>query len=97
MLADGALDLDKLTKLTVTTGMSDGSYIAITAEDLEAGDVIWSEERTSTATYTEDDTTTTAFSFGGQSGMMPSGDSGSMQPPSGMSGTSGGGGPMGGN
>ncbi len=100
MLAEGALDLDKLTKLTVTTGMSDGSYIAITAEGLEAGDVIWSEERTSTATYTEDDTTTTAFSFGDQSGMMPSGDSGSMQPPSGMGGTSssgGGGGPMGGN
>ena len=99
-LQEGSLDLDKLTKVTVTTGMSDGSYIVITAEGLAAGDVIWSSERTSTATYTEDDTTTTAFSFGGQSsGMMPSGDSsGNFQPPSGMGGNSGSsGGPMGGN
>ena len=99
MLQEGSLDLDKLTKLTVTTGMSDGSYIVITAEGLAAGDVIWSPERTSTAQYTEDDTTTSTFSFGGQGGMMPSGDSGSFQPPSGMAGNSGnsGGGPMGGN
>lgn len=99
MLQEGSLDLDKLTKLTVTTGMSDGSYIVITAEGLAAGDVIWSPERTSTAQYTEDDTTTSTFSFGGQGGMMPSGDSGSFQPPSGMGGNSGnsGGGPMGGN
>ncbi len=89
MLQEGSLDLDKLTKLTVTTGMSDGSYIVITAEGLAAGDVIWSPERTSTAQYTEDDTTTSSFSFGGQGGMMPSGDSGSFQPPSGMAGQSG--------
>ncbi len=96
-LAQNAIDLDKLTKVTVTTGMSDGSYIAITADSLAAGDVIWVPQRTSTATYTEDDTTTTTtFGFGGQSGMMPSGDSSSFQPPSGMGGNSGGG-PMGGN
>ena len=85
--ADGALNLDKLTKLTVTTGMSDGSYIAITAEDLAAGDVIWVPERTSTATYSANDSSTvTSFSFGGQSGMtMPGSDSG-FQPPSGMGG-----------
>ncbi len=83
-LADGALDLDKLTKITVTTGMSDGSYIAVTAEGLAANDVIWVPERTSTATYSEDDeTTVTSFTMG--SGMtMPSGESGSFQPPSDM-------------
>ena len=83
-LADGALDLDKLTKITVTTGMSDGSYIAVTAEGLAANDVIWVPERTSSATYSEDDeTTVTSFTMG--SGMtMPSGESGSFQPPSGM-------------
>ncbi len=95
-----SLDLDKLTKLTVTTGMSDGSYIAITAESLAAGDVIWVPERTSTATYTESEDTVTTFSFGGG---MSSGQSGDFQMPSGgmSGGQSGGGmsggGPMGGN
>ena len=87
-LADGALDLDKLTKLTVTTGMSDGSYIAVTAEGLAAGDVIWSPERTSTATYSADDATTASSFIMGSSG-MPSGQSGSFQPPSGMGDQSG--------
>ena len=79
--ADGTIDLDKLTKLTVTTGMSDGSYIAITAQGLAAGDVIWVPKRTSSATYSEDeDTTMTSFSMGG--GMvMPSGASGNFQRP----------------
>ena len=101
--AEGQIDLNSLTKLTVTTGMSDGSYIAITAEGLSAGDIVWVPERTSKATYSEDDTsTTTGFSFTGQGGMaVPGGDSGSFQPPSGMGGNSGyggnSGGPMGGN
>ena len=86
MLGDGALDLDKLTKVTVTTGMSDGSYIAITAEGLAAGDVIWVPERTSNATYTADDSTTANY-FMTQGGMtMPSGTSGTFQPPSDMGG-----------
>ena len=80
-LADGALDLDKLTKITVTTGMSDGSYIAITADGLAAGDLIWVPERTSTMTYSEDDSTATTFSMGG--GMMMGGDSSGFTPPSG--------------
>ena len=97
--AEGEIDLNSLTKVTVTTGMSDGSYIAITAEGLAVGDVVWVPERTTKATYTEDDSTTTSgFGFSSQSGMtMPSGDSGSFQPPSGMGGSSTGGGPMGGN
>ena len=82
-LADGALDLDKLTKVTVTTGMSDGSYLAITADGLSADDLIWIPERKSTATYSEDDSTTTSFTMGGQGGMMMGGDSGSFTPPSG--------------
>ena len=81
-LADGALDLDKLTKVTVTTGMSDGSYITITADGLSAGDLIWVPERTSTATYSEDDSTSTTFSMGG-SGMMMGGDSSGFTAPSG--------------
>jgi multidrug efflux pump subunit AcrA (membrane-fusion protein) len=90
MLADGALDLDKLTKLTVTTGMSDGSYIAVTAEGLAAGDVVWVPERTSNATYSSSSTSETAsFTMIGQGGMtVPSGDSG-FEPPSGMGGGQG--------
>jgi len=81
-LADGALDLDKLTKVTVTTGMSDGSYIAITADGIAAGNLIWVPERTSTKTYSEDDSTSTAFSMGG-GGIMMGSDSSGFTPPSG--------------
>jgi len=86
--ADGELDLDKLTKVTVTTGMSDGSNISVTADGLAADDIIWVPERTSTATYSASDTTSdTTFSMGGQSGdfQMPSSmGSGDFQPPSGF-------------
>jgi HlyD family secretion protein len=90
-LADGALDLNSLTKVTVTTGMSDGSYIAVTAEGLATGDVVWVPERTSTATYTADDSTTSSYFMTQGSGMtMPgSSSSGSFQPPSDMGGGSG--------
>ena len=81
-LADGALDLDKLTKITVTTGMSDGSYIAITADGIAAGDLVWVPERTSTKTYSEDESTATTFSMGGGN-MMMGGDSSGFTPPSG--------------
>lgn len=84
-LTESDMNLDKLTKLTVTTGMSDGSYIAITGDGLESGDLIWVPVRTSTATYSEDDSAATTFSFGGQAGMM-GGQSGNFQPPSGMGG-----------
>lgn len=87
-LADGALNLDKLTKVTVTTGMSDGSYIAITADELAAGDVIWVPERTSTATYSADDSTTSSYFMtqGSMTTMPGSSSSGNFQPPSGMNG-----------
>ncbi|MEZ4509010.1 MAG: hypothetical protein R2881_04995 [Eubacteriales bacterium] len=84
-LAESELDLDQLARLTVTTGMSDGSYIAVAGDGLASGDIIWVPERKSTATYSADDSTTTTFSFGAQSGMM--GDqSGNFQPPSDMGG-----------
>ncbi|MDD4312682.1 MAG: HlyD family efflux transporter periplasmic adaptor subunit [Eubacteriales bacterium] len=85
-LSESEIDLDKLTKLSVTTGMSDGSYIVVTTEGLAAGDVIWSPQRTSTAKYTEEESTTTNFSFSGQGGMMGGDQSGSFQPPSNMGG-----------
>lgn len=96
---EGEIDLSALTKCTVTTGMSDGSYLVITADGLSAGDVVWVPERTSRATYTEETTSTsTGFSLGGQGGMaIPGGDGGSFQPPSGMGGNGAYGGPTGGN
>ncbi|MDO4572084.1 MAG: HlyD family efflux transporter periplasmic adaptor subunit [Clostridia bacterium] len=69
-LGEDELDLDTLTKLYVETGMSDGSYIAITAEGLSAGDLIWMPERTTTAVYTEDEDAAASFSFGGMNGGM---------------------------
>ena len=92
-LASGAIDLDALTKVTVTTGMSDGTYIAVTGDGLAAGDLIWMPERTTTSTYSEDDATTTTFSMGGgmSGGQMPGGDFSGGQAPSGgnWSGSSG--------
>jgi HlyD family secretion protein len=84
-VGENEIDLNSLTKVTVTTGMSDGSYIAVTGDGIVAGDLIWVKQVTTTATYSEDDSTTTAFSMGGQSGMM-GGDSSGFTPPSGMSG-----------
>ena len=80
------INLDSLTKATVTTGMSDGSYIAITGDGIAAGDMIWVPQVTTNATYSADDETSTTFSMGGQSGMMMGGDSSGFTPPSGMGG-----------
>lgn len=93
-LSSGAINLDSLTKVTVTTGMSDGTYIAVTGDGLAAGDLIWMPELTTTSTYSEDETTTTTFSMGGMGGQMPGSDfTGGGQMPSGggnWSGSSGG-------
>ena len=85
-VSQSELDLNSLTKVTVTTGMSDGSYITITGDGISAGDLIWVPQVTTTATYSEDEETTTTFSMGGQGGMMGGDSSGSFQPPSGMGG-----------
>lgn len=83
-LSASEIDLDSLTKVTVTTGMSDGSYIAVSGEGLSAGSLIWMPERTTTATYSDDEETTTTFTMGGMSGgQMPTGDFSSGQMPSG--------------
>ena len=82
-VSSGAINLDALTKVTVTTGMSDGTYIAVTGDGLAAGDLIWMPERTTTATYSEDETATTTFSMGGMGGQMPGGDFTGGQMPSG--------------
>ena len=50
---DGELDTADLTKVTVTTGMSDGSYIIIESGNLDEGDLIVSITRTSTQTGTD--------------------------------------------
>jgi len=69
-LTEDEIDLDALTKVTVTTGMSDGSYIAVTGDGLATGDLIWVPDLTTTATYSDDEDTTTTFDFssGGMSG-----------------------------
>lgn len=59
------LDIASLERLTVTTGMSDGSYIAVTAEGLSAGDLIWVPQLATTSVYSSDDSTTAMFSQGG--------------------------------
>ena len=62
-----ALDTDSLTRVSVTTGMSDGSYIAISGEGLAAGDLIWTPVLVTSATYSEDEENVISFnSFGGQ-------------------------------
>lgn len=83
--AEAELDLTKLERVTVTTGMSDGSYITVTG-GLEAGDLVIVPRLTTNSTYTAS-SSSTGFSFGGMGGMggatgsggfsmddMPSGD-----------------------
>ncbi len=50
---DGEIDVTKLTKVTVTEGMSDGSYTMIESGDLAEGDLIVVITRTSTQTGSE--------------------------------------------
>lgn len=47
---EGEIDLNKLTKATVTTGMSDGSYIMLESGNLSEGDLIVVITRTSNMT-----------------------------------------------
>lgn len=77
-----AIDLASLTRVTVTTGMSDGSYIVVSGEGIEEGDVIWQSTLTTTAVYTDDDASATSFNMGGMQGGnmggMPGGNMGGM-------------------
>ena len=77
--AEDAIDLTKLTKATVTTGMSDGSYILIASDSLSKGDGIIVKKVTSTATGSDSDSRSGSrdfpggFDFGG--GEFPGGGS----------------------
>ncbi len=67
--AEDAVDLSSLSRVAVETGMSDGSYIAVTGE-LAAGDLILVPVRTTTATYESDDTQMMGgFGMGGMGSM----------------------------
>ncbi len=60
------LTLDDLTKCTVETGMSDGSYIMIESDELAEGDLIILTEVSTTATGSDSESSS---SFGGRGGM----------------------------
>lgn len=49
------IDVSDLTKVTVETGMSDGSYIIITSDEIEEGDLIVVTNVTSTQTGSDSD------------------------------------------
>ena len=66
------IDLNDLTKVTVKTGMSDGSYIMIESDKLAEGDLIIVTKVTSTATGSDNDNT------GGGMGGFPGGGGGGM-------------------
>lgn len=58
---EGEIDLEELTRVTVETGMSDGSYIMIESDELEEGDLIVITQISSTLTGSEEE---------GEEGMM---------------------------
>ena len=53
--AQSEIDLSKMAKVTVTTGMSDGSYMIVKSDQLSKGDRILVKTVTSTATESEKD------------------------------------------
>ena len=63
--AEDAIDLTKLTKATVTTGMSDGSYIMISGDSLSEGDGIIVKKVTSTATGSDNNSRNSDRDFPG--------------------------------
>ena len=63
--AEDAIDLNKMTKVTVTTGMSDGSYMMISSESLSEGGRILVKKVTSTATGNESSSRDTSGFPGG--------------------------------
>lgn len=65
------LQIDTLTKVSVETGMSDGSYMLIESDELEEGDLIVITKVTSTLTGSESEDEEGGFGggFGGMGGM----------------------------
>ncbi len=62
---EGDLDTSKLTKVTVTTGMSDGTYMLIESTSLEEGDLIVITKITSNLTGSDSDGEGGRGDFGG--------------------------------
>lgn len=91
--AETNLDLTQLTRVPVETGMSDGSYIAVSGE-LSAGELILVPVRTTTSVYTAEDTESLftmpggmgGGSFGGGMGGNFGGDFGGAMPEGGFAG-----------
>jgi len=81
------LDLSTLEKVYVEPGMSDGSYMAVTAEGLSAGDLIWQSSLVTTAIFESEETTTQTMpgGMGNMGGGFPG-----AQPQGGFSGGQGG-------
>lgn len=76
---EDAINTEDLTRVTVETGMSDGSYIMIESNDLEKGDLIVVTQITSTLTGAEGENESEMGGFpgGGMGGGMegfPGGD-----------------------
>lgn len=74
IIAEDDMDLTKLTKVTVTTGMSDGSYILVDSDELSEGDLVVVITKTSTLTGSEN--SGEGEYPGGMSGGFPGGMSG---------------------
>lgn len=73
--AEAELDLSTLKRVSVTTGMSDGSYIAVTGE-LSAGDLIIVPQLTTSSEYSDDGEASSFGGFGGMGGFSGGGFSG---------------------
>ena len=71
---EGKIDPNSLTKVSVTTGMSDGSYILVESDELQEGSLIVVTKVTSTQTGSYKESDRSGFPGGGQ-GMpnMPEG------------------------
>lgn len=68
--AEDEIDVSKLTKVTVKTGMSDGSYIVIESDELADGDLIVLTKLTSTQTGSDNEGQGGAGGMGGFPGGM---------------------------
>ena len=66
---EGKLDLNSLTKVTVETGMSDGTYIMIESDEIAEGDLIIITKITSTLTGSDSDSTGGMSGFPSMDGM----------------------------
>jgi len=69
--AGGVESLEGLDRIEVETGMSDGSYIAVSGDGLQKGDRIVVPTRTTTAVYEKEQSSTMPFAMPNMGGQMP--------------------------